>query len=446
MTPAGRTIAAIATPPGRGAVGIVRVSGPLAARVARQLLGKVPDARRALWTDFRTGAGEVVDRGLALYFPAPNSYTGEDVLELQAHGGPAILRLLVQEACALGAEPARPGEFTERAFLNGKLDLLQAEGVAMLIEAGNARAARAAARACAGDFSRAAQQLSASLRRARVLLEAGIDFGDDVEQGFDEAAAILREATGNVEGLLKDAEAGARLSGGLDVAIVGAPNSGKSTLLNRLCGEDRAIVTPIAGTTRDVLSIDVTIDGIEFRFHDTAGLRETEDPIEQEGVRRARRILAESDLVLHLDAAESAKSPASTQQIAAGPGQRYLEVRNKIDLVGEAASREETPCGPRVNLSALTGDGVPLLRTTLWELAGGMAVADAPFAARARHVHALQAVAVTLEAARGQLAAEAVDLCCEELRRATRLMEGLTGEWTTEDLLGEIFGSFCIGK
>ena len=446
MIQAGRTIAAVATPPGRGAVGIVRVSGPLAAPVALRLLGKLPEARRALWTDFRAGTGDVIDRGLALYFPAPNSYTGEDVLELQAHGGPAILRLLVQEACALGAEPARPGEFTERAFLNGKLDLLQAEAVAMLIEAGNAHAARAAARACAGEFSRAAQTLTARLRRARVLLEAGIDFGDDVEQGFDEAAAILGEAAGGLQDLLKDAEAGVRLSGGIDVAIVGAPNSGKSTLLNRLCGEERAIVTPIAGTTRDVLSVDVTIDGIEFRFHDTAGLRETEDLIEQEGVRRARRVLAETDLVLHLHAEESASCPDPSVAIATVPGQRYLEVRNKIDLVGENARREETPRGPRLNLSALTGEGLPLLRTTLWELAGGMAVADAPFAARTRHVHALQGVLVALEAARVELAAGAAELCCEELRRATRLMEELTGEWTTEDLLGEIFGSFCIGK
>ena len=411
------------------------------------MLGAVPAPRTARWCEFLAGHGETIDRGLALYFPAPNSYTGEDVLELQAHGGKAVLRMLLQEALAQGAEYARPGEFTERAFLNGKLDLLQAEAVAALIDAASDSAARAAARACSGAFSSAVHDVSASLREARVLLEAGMDFGDEVADGIGPATTALVQAQVALQRLLRDAEAGARLSGGLDVAIVGAPNSGKSTLLNALCGEERAIVTPIAGTTRDVLTVDIGIAGLEFRLHDTAGLRETDDLIEQEGVRRARLRLRDADIVLHVQVAGESEALANTSNIGAlTPAQRLIVVRNKIDLTGDTASREDTAVGVLVRLSALEGEGVSLLRETLWELAGGSAVAEAPFTARARHVHVLRGVAGRVEAALAALASGAGELSCEELRQALGLLAEMTGEWTTEDMLGAVFSAFCIGK
>ena len=440
------TIAAIATPPGRGAIGIVRVSGVDASNIANALLGTTPLARQARWCDFRARSGEVIDRGIAIYFPGPNSYTGEDTLELQAHGGAAVLRMLLEEVCALGAEHARPGEFTERAFHNGKLDLLQAESVAALIDAASSQAARAAARACSGAFSTAVQAVSTRLRAARVLLEAGIDFGDDVADGLDEAHQVLREAGAALTLLLRDAEAGARLATGLDVAIVGAPNSGKSTLLNQLCGEDRAIVTPIAGTTRDVLSVDVVIEGIAFRLHDTAGLRDSDDPIESEGIRRARKRLAEADIVLHVQVAGDPCGQECVEPFQLAYGQRYLRVRNKIDLAGEKAAREGQADGLVVGMSALCGDGLDLLRQALWEVAGGTAVSDAPFTARARHLTALRGVAQRVDAALVQMAEGAVELCCEELRAANQLLAEMTGEWTTEDLLGAVFSTFCIGK
>lgn len=444
--PPSTTIAAVATPPGRGAVGIVRISGPRAGEIAIALLGSRPPPRYARWCDFRARSGEPIDRGIALYFPAPNSYTGEDILELQAHGGTAVLHMLLEEACALGAVRANPGEFTERAFLNGKLDLLQAEAVAALIDASSNQAARAAVRACSGAFSTAVDAVSTQLRSARVLLEAGIDFGDDVADGIDAAKQALVEARASLQQLLRDAEAGARLSNGLDVAIIGVPNSGKSTLLNQLCDEERAIVTPIAGTTRDVLSVDVMIEGICFRLHDTAGLRDSADPIEQEGVRRARMRLADADIVLHVQVLGDSTAADCVDPSQLAPHQHYLQVWNKIDLAGAAAGRQETPRGPAVRMSALSGDGLALLRQTLWEVAGGMTVSEAPFSARARHVAALHGVASRLDAALAQLDGGAVELCCEELRSTHRLLAEMTGEWTSEDLLGAVFSAFCIGK
>ena len=433
------TIAAVSTAAGRGAIGIVRVSGPAATTMATAICGRSLNPRHAHYTPFHASDGAVIDRGIAILFPAPGSYTGEDLVEFHLHGSQPLLRELLATLYRAGARAARAGEFTERAFLNDRLDLLQAEAVAAIIDSGSLQAARAAVNACSGAFSRAIDALATSLRALRVQFEAIIDFGDDVPDDETEANGAARLATLVKEfaALLADTRRGARLAQGLDVAIVGRPNSGKSTLLNRLCGEDRAIVTVIAGTTRDVLSVDVDIDGLAVRLHDTAGLRPTDDPVEREGVERAWQRVARCDLALHLVAPDVDDAGLAAELEATGVA--MLRVATKSDLA--IAPRTAT-----LTLSARTGEGLDSLRAAILETTGALGVIDAPFIARARHVQALETAVAAVTQAAEECSAGRLELAAEQLALAQRELEELTGAYTTEDLLGDIFENFCIGK
>ena len=444
MANAGDTIAAIATAPGRGAVGIVRISGPATAAIASSILGGLPKPRVATLGPFSDRAQRLLDNGIALFFPAPASYTGEDLLELQAHGGPAVMRSLLAASYQAGARPAQPGEFTQRAFLNGKIDLLQAESVATLIETASTQAASAAARACAGEFSSAVTSINDALKTLWVLLEAGIDFADETAVQSAHIAQGFADLRLRLSALLRDARAGARLNHGLDVAIVGRPNSGKSTLLNRLCRADRAIVTDIPGTTRDVLSADIDLQGLAIRIHDTAGLRDTTDLIELEGLRRARALLKRCDVLLHVVAIDQvAEDEPPELSEARELGIPVLTVANKVDLIAAPT----VPADPQhIFLSALTGLGIDALEQALLDIAGGKEVIDAPFIARARHIDALERALEHTTGAAHENMAGAAELACEGLREASRALEEMTGAYTTEDLLGDIFSRFCIGK
>lgn len=440
------TIAAVSTAPGRGAIGIVRVSGPAARSLAERISGRTLSPREAVYAPLRDDTGRVIDRGICLFFPGPASYTGEDLVEFQLHGSPPLLREMLATLYGGGARAARAGEFTERAFLNGRLDLVQAEAVAAIIDSASVQAARAAVNACDGLFSRQLEALGAGLRSLRVQFEAVIDFGEDVPSTDTEVhgAARLAGLRAQLATILVDARRGARLAQGLDVAIVGRPNSGKSTLLNRLCGEDRAIVTAIPGTTRDVLSVDLELEGLSLRLHDTAGLRDTPDPIEREGVERAHQRVVRADLVLHLRApdVDDAGLDAELARLTGGRVQ-VLTVWTKRDL----APAHVLPGDPgHVAISAHTGAGLDDLRRAMLELSGAAAAIEAPYIARARHVRALEQAAVAVDAAAEELAVGLTELAAEQLAQAQRLLEELTGAYTTEDLLGDIFANFCIGK
>ncbi|MBF6023252.1 tRNA uridine-5-carboxymethylaminomethyl(34) synthesis GTPase MnmE [Lysobacter niastensis] len=443
--PARDTIAAIATAPGAGGVGIVRLSGPQSLAIAQALCDRRLKARHAHHVRFRDADGEAIDDGIALYFAAPASYTGEDVVELQAHGSPAVLHELVARCVALGARRARPGEFSERAFLEGRLDLAQAEAVADLIAAADTRAARAARRALDGEFSRRVEALADELLAIRVHVEAAIDFADepiDTLGGAQLRARLASTATA-LDDLLRAAERGRRLREGLHAVIVGPPNAGKSSLLNALAGRDRAIVTDIAGTTRDLLHEVVRIDGVELTLVDTAGLREGGDAIEREGMRRARGELERADLaIVVLDARDPDSGTAAVaESIAAVPARLWLH--NKADLL--AAIPE--PLADVVHVSARTGLGLDALHARLRELAGGDDTAgEGEFTARARHVDALMQAREELAAARVHLDLEALDLAAEGLRLAHDQLGEITGKVRADDLLGHIFASFCIGK
>jgi tRNA modification GTPase len=440
------TIAAISTAPGRGAIGIVRVSGPAVRDLTLELTGITPAPRHATYTAFRDTHGAVIDRGLCLYFPAPASYTGEDLVEFQLHGSLPLLRELLATLFRRGARAARPGEFTERAFLNGRMDLMQAEAVASIIDSATTQAARAAVNACDGVLSAHLEKLTEALRALRVQFEAVIDFGDDVPSTETEAhgAARLLALREHLADTLRDARRGARLAQGLDVAIVGRPNCGKSTLLNRLCGEDRAIVTSIPGTTRDVLSVDLDIAGLAVRLHDTAGLRDTHDPVEQQGVERAWRRLAQCDLALHLRAPDVADDGLAEELLrATGHAVPVLTVLNKCDLINTPAGAQSSGT---IAISARSGAGLEDLRTAILEQSGATAAIEAPYIARARHVHALENAAAAVDAASAEFKAGMLELAAEQLAIAQRELEELTGVYTTEDLLGDIFANFCIGK
>lgn len=440
------TIAAIATAPGAAGVGVVRVSGPAVPDIASALLGRMPLPRHAHFLALRDRDGALIDRGLLLHFPAPASYTGEHVLELHGHGSAVLLDALLRRVCELGARLARPGEFTERAFLNGKLDLVQAEAVADLIAARSKLAARAALQSMEGVFSRRVQHLLDALITLRVHVEAAIDFPEE-EIDFLADPAITRQLEALREEhaqLLREAERGLRLSDGLRVAIIGRPNAGKSSLLNALAGRDRAIVTPIAGTTRDVLRESVQLDGVTLELADTAGLRDTDDVVEREGVRRAQQELAQADVALLVT--EQAHRADDLALLADLPSSVVrLVVVNKIDRDGAPAAhdaRDESTLW----LSARTGENLDALRVRLRELAaaGG---GEGAFSARRRHVLALQQVGKHLEHAAAVLTAtRAGELAAEELRQAQHALGEITGSYTSDDLLGAIFGSFCIGK
>ena len=443
------TIAAIATAPGAGGVGIVRLSGPASRTIAQALCARELSPRRAHYVRFRDDDGQTLDDGIALYFAAPASYTGEDVVELQAHGSPAVLHALVARCVALGARRARPGEFSERAFLEGRLDLAQAEAVADLIAAADMRAARAARRALDGEFSRRVDALADRLLAIRVHVEAAIDFADEPIDtlGGAQLRANLADTAADLDALLLAAERGRRLRDGLHAVIVGPPNAGKSSLLNALAGSERAIVTDIAGTTRDLLHETIRIDGVELTLVDTAGLREGGDAIEREGMRRARGELDRADLaIVVLDARDPASGRIAVADAIADVPER-LWLHNKADLL---ASVPAEPSPNVLHVSARSGLGLDALHTRLRQLAGGddadEASGEGAFTARVRHVDALRRAREELADARTHLDHEALDLAAEALRLAHEHLGEITGRVRADDLLGHIFASFCIGK
>lgn len=440
------TIAAIATAPGMGGVGVVRVSGPGVAAVAQALCGKVLAPRVATFSRFVNARGEVLDEGLALWFPAPASYTGEPVLELQGHGGPVVLHSVLSACLDAGARVAEPGEFTRRAFLNGKLDLAQAEAVADLIEASTDEAARCALRSLSGEFSSAIDALVDKLTQLRVLVEAMLDFPEEEidelhREDLQRRLAALREA---LEAVISRSRQGSLLRTGVQVVLVGRPNVGKSSLLNCLAGEERAIVTPIPGTTRDAVRETIQLKGIAFSIIDTAGLRETSDVVERLGMERTWHEVSRADIVLVMfdergdlaaqDTAVLARLPQSAQRI---------HIRNKIDLVGESARVSQT-VPVEISLSAQTGEGVDLLRAQLLDAAGWRPAGEGLFLARERHLRALSQAGELLSSAAQRTAQW--ELLAEDLRLAQLALSGITGEFSADDLLGEIFSRFCIGK
>ncbi len=443
------TIAAIATPPGFGAIGIVRISGAATCRIATTLLGRVPEPRWASLAYFRDLDGDIIDQGIALFFAGPRSYTGEDLLEMQGHGGPVVLDLLLRRVLELGARPARPGEFSERAFLNGKLDLAQAEAVADLIESRTERAARLAGRSLAGAFSRRVHALYEDLVRLRTFLEATIDFPDEAID-FVRDAQVARDLAALVAAtreLQASAQQGRLIREGLNLVIAGPPNAGKSSLLNALSGSDVAIVTDIPGTTRDLLRQEIQIDGMPLHIVDTAGLRHARDPIEQEGLRRARDQIERADHILWVFDGEQDREHAGLNRAALPPGVPVTLVRNKIDLTGMPPGRSRTLAGVEVALSARTGSGMGVLRQHLKEACGLTVATEGEILARRRHLDALvRALDGMVSAAATLDATMALELVAEDLRQAQRALGEITGEFTSEDLLGRIFSSFCIGK
>lgn len=440
------TIVAAATPPGTGGIGVVRISGSDTESIASTMLGSVPEPRVATYRSFRGSGGNPLDSGLALYFPAPASFTGEPVLELHGHGGPVVVASIVNAVVELGARQAEPGEFSKRAFLNGKLDLAQAEAIADLIGSGTEQAARAALRSLGGAFSSEVHALSEKLTDLRTYVEAAIDFPEE-EVDFlsdGELGRRLADCAESFTALLEKASLGRLLRDGYQVVIVGKPNAGKSSLMNRLSGEDTAIVTEIAGTTRDVLREQINVNGLAVELVDTAGLRENPDRVEAEGIRRARNAMANADAVLWIqdatDAGHDALDEALPQDIP------VTIVRNKIDISGDEPGVVEgdPPC---VMLSAKTGAGVDALHERIQALAGFRDTGEGAFTARRRHVHALRAAAGHFEAGRAALeTGRAGELLAEELRLAQQELGSITGEVTSDELLGRIFAAFCIGK
>jgi tRNA modification GTPase len=444
------TIAAVATAPGAGGIGIVRLSGPRARAIAEAIAGVALRPRRARHARFADADGSVIDDGIALFFRRPRSYTGEDVVELQAHGSPVLLARLQRRCLALGARAARPGEFTERAFLSGKLDLAQAEAVADLISAGSEAAARAARRSLDGLFSERVADATERLLHLRMHVEAALDFPDeDVDfLAAPELAQRLADTRAALAALRAGAERGRRLADGLHVVIVGAPNVGKSSLLNALAAEERAIVSPVAGTTRDLLREALSLDGVALTLVDTAGLHASEDAVEQEGMRRARAELARADLVLALHDDDRTDADA-TWRADVPPGAPVWRLRTKCDADAPgAAPGDGTPAAP-LRLSARTGAGLDELRARLRAAAGGDAPdtdRDGAFSARERHLDALRRAALHLDAAASRLGAGQGELAAEDLRGAQSALGELTGAVDADALLGRIFAGFCIGK
>jgi tRNA modification GTPase len=449
------TIAAIATPAGRGGVGIVRLSGPRAHAIAAAVARIAPDTlhiREARHVRFHDAQQRVIDDGLLLVFRAPASFTGEDVAELQGHGGPVVMDLLLAACLERGARLARPGEFSERAFLNNKLDLAQAEAIADLIDAGSAAAVRGAVRSLTGDFSRQVHAVVEALVELRVYVEAAIDFPEE-EVDFLADGQVLGMLDGierQLAQLAAGAKSGSLLREGITVVIAGKPNAGKSSLLNALAGREAAIVTDIAGTTRDVLREHLAIDGIPLHVIDTAGLRASSDPVEQEGIRRAWAAIREADLVLLL--VDGTGTPTGDVQAlwpefvaALAPGQALLTVRNKCDLSGESPG---DAAHAAVAISAKTGAGIDALRARVLAMAGaGEVQAEGAYTARRRHLDAIARARTAVADGRAQLeSARAGELLAEDLRQAQAALGEITGEFSADDLLGRIFSSFCIGK
>jgi tRNA modification GTPase len=442
----GETIAAIATPSGRGGIGVVRVSGARARDISVGLLGVVPEPRHATLARFHGSDGGLIDQGLALFFPAPHSYTGEDVLELQGHGGPVVMQLLLRRCLDLGARVAQPGEFTQRAFLNDRLDLAQAESVADLIDASSEEAARSAARSLDGDFSVRVREIVAGLVDLRLHVEACIDFPEEEIDPSDRKAqhAKLEAIRHSLDVLLEEARQGAVLRDGLTVVLVGEPNVGKSSLLNRLAGEDLAIVTPIAGTTRDHVRATISLQGVPIHLIDTAGLRDSEDEVERIGIARTWQAIGKAGAALFITETPGDAGREEQALLAKLPGKMALaRVINKIDLHGHDRPEASVPGTHVLRVSAKTGAGIPALRAWLLETAGWQPHGEGLFIARARHLLALQAARSRLLAA-GDV--QAFELMSEDLRVAQQELSRITGEFRADDLLGEIFSRFCIGK
>jgi tRNA modification GTPase len=445
--PARDTIAALATPVGRGGIGVVRVSGIGVPQIAQAILGRVPRARHATYAKFHDLHGEEIDAGIAVHFPAPHSYTGEDVLELQGHGGPVVMQTLLTACLDAGARLADPGEFTRRAFLEGRIDLAQAEAVADLIEAASAEAARCALRSLSGEFSSAVESLVSRLIELRALTEAMLDFPEEEVDALhrNEAERRLEGIRNALEDVVAKSRQGSLLRAGIHVVLAGRPNVGKSSLLNRLAGEERAIVTAIPGTTRDALREPIQIDGVPIVVVDTAGLRQSPDEVERIGVERAWREVGRADAVLVVvDASEgiTAEDRALLERVPGG-GVR-IEVFNKVDLVAGAQIGERSSKPAQVWVSAKTGAGLDDLRKLILRAAGWQGAGESAFLARERHLRALARAGSHLESAAAEVARW--ELYAEELRLAQTALAEITGEFCADDLLGEIFTRFCIGK
>lgn len=439
-------IAAVATAPGIGAIGVVRISGPDLRPLLVPLLGREPEPRRAVLAGFRDHLGQAIDEGLAIYFPAPHSYTGEDLLELQGHGGPAVLQQLLNRCLQLGARLAQPGEFTRRAFLNGKLDLAQAEGVADLIEARSEAAARSALRSLQGEFSSEIRGLVADVTTLRLLVEACIDFPEEgIEQlPRSDAEARLKGLIDRIAAVERAGRRGSLLREGAQVALIGRPNVGKSSLLNKLAGDEVAIVTELPGTTRDVVRQELLVGGVPIHVLDTAGLRDPGDPIERLGIERTRRVIEQADLVLFVVDISAGLTDEDRGLLSELPsGIERIVVVNKIDLQADGEGCAAI-VGRQVRVSALSGQGLDALRSEMLEALGWQEGEEGTFAARARHLEALGRAAGCLVRA-GDRVGE-LELFAEELRLTQQALGEITGEVTADDLLGQIFSQFCIGK
>ena len=470
ITPADTdTICAIATSPGRSGVGIVWVSGPLCRQIARSIACFSPRPRHAHYCDFHDSQGDVLDQGIVLFFPSPHSFTGEDVVEFQGHGGIYVLNTLLQEILVLGGRMARPGEFSERAFINDKMDLTQAEAIADLIDSSSEQASRSALRTLQGEFSRLINTLAHSITELRVYVEASIDFSEEEIDFLSEGntAGKLDEIIKQLDAVLEQARQGAILKEGMSVVIAGKPNAGKSSLLNALAGKDSAIVTAIAGTTRDILSEQINIDGMPLHITDTAGLRSSDDVVEQEGIKRALEAINTADRILLVIDSSSDKVgqhdlPVYLQSIGfaqltdALDPPRLTIVQNKIDLIDPTTEQLADTAGaetqakaeiPVIELSAKNQTGIDLLRQHLKEVMGYHSSGEGGFIARSRHLEALRHARENLLQAQHQLVhSRAGELVAEDLRHAHQHLGEITGEFTTDDLLGRIFASFCVGK
>ena len=446
MLPKSDNIAAVATAPGRGGIGIVRISGRELGCIATSILGKIPASRKIDYASFKDEEGAIIDQGLALFFPAPHSYTGEDVLELQGHGGPAVLQLILQRCLELGARLALPGEFTQRAFLNDKLDLAQAESVADLIDATTGQAARSAMRSLLGEFSTVIHQLVAQLIELRMLVEAMLDFPEEELELPDVTLRDSRLASirSDVNKTLALAQQGSLLREGAHVVLIGQPNVGKSSLLNCLSGEDVALVSEVPGTTRDVIRQSIQISGIPLHIIDTAGLRDAQDTVELMGIARTRTTIQKADVILlMLDGTQgmSEEDKKIADELPASTPRLYIY--NKIDLLDETARIEQRDGKDFTYISAKTGEGIDLLRSKLLALIGWHQEAGV-FMARERHVRALLLAQQHLASA--SLQGGRAEFFAEELRLAQDALNKITGEFSSDDLLGEIFSRFCIGK
>jgi len=438
------TIAAIATAPGKGGIGIVRLSGADTERIGKRIIGELPQPRSATLATFLAPDTVTIDTGVAIYFPAPNSFTGESVLELQGHGGPVVLSMLMNAAVSHGARRAEPGEFSKRAYLNGKLDLVQAESIADLIDSGTTQAARAAHRSLTGVFSDAIDALSERLVRARIHVEAAIDFPEEEIDFLSDASlqALLDDCERVFDALQKGASAGRLLRDGFQVVLLGKTNAGKSSLLNILSGTDAAIVTEVAGTTRDIIRERIDVDGLAVELVDTAGLRDNPGTIEAEGIRRAHDALSKADAVLCIVDAQANDERSAQESVPEGIP--VIVLRNKIDLTGEAAGAAQ---GDTINVSAKTGAGIDALRKAIASLAGYHDLGEGAFTARQRHIEALDIAAGHFARGRTALAEQrAGELLAEELRLSQSALGSITGDISSDELLGRIFSSFCIGK